>query len=622
METFAPALTDFHLLRPWWLLALLPTLLVAWLLTRQQRQSGSWQQVIAPELLPFLVDGSSVKRHRSVVLLGLIGWVLATLAMSGPTWQRMPVPVHKQESALVVLFDLSPSMLAQDLKPNRLTRARLKLIELLQQRKEGTTALVAYAGEAFVVSPLTDDAATVAALAPALDPNIMPSPGSNIEAATEKAVELALNAGVNQADVLLISDGVAPEAKDKLSSLLREHGDFRLSVMGIGTAEGAPIPLPNGGFAKDNRGAIVVPGLDQSELSGLATRFGGRYTSLTADDSDIKYLSDGFSIRPGAPDKQLDRTFDSWHDFGYWLALPLLPILLLAFRRGALASLLLLPMLLASPESAHAFGWQDLWLTPDQQGARALEKGDLESARETFDDPQWKAAATYRDGDYDAAAELYEENSPQAHYNRGNALAKAGKLDEALKSYQQALEMEPQMEDAQFNRDLVEKLLQNQQNQQQSSSQDQQSQQDAGDQQQNSQNSSQSDQQQDDNQQSPDHAQSEGQPSSQEPQEREQGEQSNPPQDRDEQDKQPRETTQTPRNDGEPNKAPETGGQPQAMSEETMSDEEKQAMEQWLRKIPDDPGGLLRRKFEDQYQKNIEMQRRGLLPRGNSEQRW
>lgn len=636
-------LADFHLLRPWWLLALLPAVLAAWWFYRQQNHSGSWQQVIAPELLPFLVDGSAVTRRRSLVVVALFGWLLTTLAMAGPTWERTPLPVHKQESALVVLFDLSPSMLVQDLKPNRLTRARLKLIELLQQRKEGTTGLVAYAADSFVVSPLTDDAATVAALVPALDPNIMPGQGSNVEAALNKGIELALNAGLDQADILLITDEISIEAQDEIASLLRGMGNFRLSVLGIGTPDGAPIPLGSGGFAKDRSGAIVIPKLDERSLRSLASHHDGRFSSLSADDSDIRYLADGFNIKPGSPSKQLDRTFDSWHDLGYWLVLPLLPILLLAFRRGLLAGLLVLP-LLGSPQQAMAFGWDDLWLTPDQQAARAMSEGDTKNAQQTFKNPNWKAAAAYRNGDYDGAEQLYQQESATAQYNRGNALAKAGKLDEALQSYNKALNLEPDMEDAKANRELVEQLLKQQQDQQQNqqgdSSEDQKNQQqdqnNSQDQNDQQQNQSESDQQDDENSSSSSQNQSQDN-------QQQQDKQSTDPQNNDsrnddqQQDSSGSDQQDAPQEEQKQQQAPqkpdqqvtdgeaeqtEAKGQPQQVEAPEMSDEEKQAMEQWLRKIPDDPGGLLREKFRYEAKKRNYEQRRGISPPGNAEQRW
>ncbi len=663
LATFVATIAaEFHFLRPHWLYALIPACVgCIWLLHRQ-KQAGSWDQVISPQLLPFLLDSVPVKQRRLLPFLALSGWILTCLAMAGPTWERTPLPVHKQENALVILFDLSPSMLAQDLKPNRLTRARLKLIDLLKLREEGTTALIAYSGESFVVSPLTDDADTVAALIPALDPYIMPSHGSLVESAIEQAVELVLNAGLVQGNFLLVTDGVSASAQTTLNQTIKEHGDFKLSILGIGTKDGAPIPLGNGGFAKDKGGSIVIPKLDIHRLQKLANLNGGHFTQLTTDDADIQYLTEPFNIESDSPSKQLERTFDSWSDQGYWMIFPALILLLLAFRRGLLACLVMAPML-SIPQPSHALSWEDLWSRSDQQAAQAMSKGDSETAQQQFKDPNWKAAAAYRNGDFDKAAELYSdsnnnknsESQNQAnHYNQGNALAKNGKLEEAIKSYEKALTQNPDNEDAQFNKDLIEKLLQQQQQQQQqdgdSSNQDQQqddqnSQQSEGDQ-------SQGDQSQSEQNQEGQNQQNESQKndSQQNESQEENSQDSQSPQDSSNEDsdtessknKQESEQENTPTEEPKSAEGSESDensdsaegsdsakgsnhakGSPEELSTEQMSEEEKQAMEQWLRKIPDDPGGLLREKFRYEAKKRTYERRRGInQPPKQDEERW
>tara|TARA_R110000822_G_scaffold60287_12_gene150258 strand:+ start:760 stop:2631 length:1872 start_codon:yes stop_codon:yes gene_type:complete len=618
------ALSEFHFLRPLWLLAIFPALGACGWLYRHQNNSGSWEQVISAELLPLLLDRIPVKQRRALPLLALIGWLLGALGMAGPTWEQTPLPVHKQESALVVLFDLSPSMLSQDLKPNRLTRARLKLIDLLQQRNEGTTALVTYAADAFVVSPLTDDANTIAALVPALDPNIMPERGSNIEAAIEQSIELVFNAGLIQGDLLLVTDGIHKYAHDSLNETIRNMGDFRLSILGVGTEDGAPIPLGDGGFAKDNNGSIVIPRLNPSSLKKMTNRHGGRYSNLTADDTDIKYLSDGFSVQTDTPGKQLERTFDTWNDQGYWAVLPLLFILLLAFRRGLIACLLIAPFI-AAPQTSYAFGWDDLWSTPDQQAAKAMIEGNTEKAQERFQDPQWKASAAYRNGDFETAEQLYNDNTATDHYNRGNALAQAGKLEEAIKGYDQALSLSPESEDALFNKELVEQLLQQQQQEPQQDPQDSDSSQDQQDQQDqqksDQQNSGQNDSQQDQSSPSDDNPSNdvqnpEDKPSPSDDSSQNQDEQK--PKEKSEQNKEQNNPQQP--NEEEPSAKQ---GTPVETASLNMSDEEKQAMEQWLRRIPDDPGGLLREKFRYESKKRNYERRRGInTTSDHDEERW
>ena len=645
-------LAEFHFLRPHWLYALIPACIgCVWLLYRQ-KQAGSWDQVISPQLLPFLLDSVPVKQRRLLPFLALFGWILACLAMAGPTWERTPLPVHKQENALVILFDLSPSMLAQDLKPNRLTRARLKLIDLLKLREEGTTALIAYSGESFVVSPLTDDADTVAALIPALDPYVMPSHGSLVESAIEQAVELVLNAGLVQGNFLLVTDGVSASAQTRLNQTIKEHGDFKLSILGIGTKDGAPIPLGNGGFAKDKNGSIVIPKLDIHSLQKLANLNGGHFTQLTADDADIQYLAEPFNIESDSPSKQLERTFDSWSDQGYWMIFPVLILLLLAFRRGVLACLVIAPML-SIPQPSHALSWEDLWSRSDQQASQAMSEGDTETAQQQFKDPNWKAAAAYRNGDFDTAVELYSDNANNPnnrnenqtnHYNQGNALAKSGKLEEAIESYEKALTQNPDNEDAQFNKDLIEKLLQQQQQQQQdgdSSNQDQQQDgqngqqsegdQSQGDQSQGDQNqegqNQQNDSQENDSQQN--ESQEENSQSSQDSSDEASDTESSKNKQDSEQEDTPTEEPKSaegskPNDDSDSTESPDPSqGSPQELSTEQMSEEEKQAMEQWLRKIPDDPGGLLREKFRYEAKKRTYERRRGInQPPKQDEERW
>ena len=153
-------LGDFHFLRPFWFLGLIPILMI-WLVYRSQdKGSGGWEGVINPMLADYLIDRGEVISEftkRVQFLLWLIAWLLACTALAGPTWEKLPEPVAKKVSALIIVLDLSPSMLAQDIKPSRIMRARYKLIDILNLRKEGLTALVVYSGGAHLVSPLTDD---------------------------------------------------------------------------------------------------------------------------------------------------------------------------------------------------------------------------------------------------------------------------------------------------------------------------------------------------------------------------------------------------------------------------------------------------------------------------------
>ncbi len=626
----------FHWLRPEWLLGLVPAVLLSVLLWRRRQHRSHWQSVIAADLLPHLLEGQASGHSRRLYIALGCCWLLACIALAGPSWKKLPQPVHKTESALVILMDLSPSMLAEDLKPSRLVRTKHKLTDLLQARREGLTALVVYAGEAHVVSPLTDDTATIESLLPALSPQLMPLRGSNTEMAVEKALSLFNETGIRHGQILLATDGVTEEAAREVKSLLQDSG-IQLSILGTGTDEGAPIPTAQGGFAKDRQGGIVIASLESQRLRNLSHALGGRYTRLRLDDSDIEWLTKQ-GPRLSEQTRELEREFDTWQEYGHWVAVALLPVLLLCFRRGLV--LALIPLLLF-PDQSQALSWDDLWLTGDQQGQRQLEAGDPKQAAEKFTTPQWRGAARYKSGEYEAALEDFSKgDTAKDHYNRGNAFARSGKLDEALAAYEQALERDPDFEDARFNHKLVEQLRdqqQSSQDQEQQSDQNQDAnqsqsennqQQDADQDSSQSQNQSQQDQTGNDSQ--PQDSSSDAssrdtesdkseQPSAGDQQQPETKTADGPDQDEQEQLKQ-QQAQQAAEDDG--NDTAEQKAQANAESE--LSPEEQQAMEQWLRQIPDDPSGLLRRKFKYQYDQRRKAYRAGTWepPQNRANERW
>jgi len=627
----AQFMSDFHWQRPYWLLGIAAAILTALYLLRGHAQSNSWKQVINPELLPHLLQGAISRQQKWPLLALAIAISIASVAMAGPSWEKLPQPIHKTESALVVLLDLSPSMMAQDIKPSRLVRARLKLIDLLKQRQEGLSALIAYAGEAYTVTPLTDDTETIISLLPSLSPGVMPLGGSNTEMAIDQALTLFKDAGLMQGEILLVTDGVTDDAIDTIDDQLSTN--FRLSILGVGSAEGAPIPIQNGGFAKDRSGAIVLAKLNTGELSTLANRNRGRYRTLSNSDSDISDLVSQPQLMSERT-RQLEREFDTWIDRGAWFCLLLIPFAALSFRKGWLLTLPLL--LLAQPEKSYALDWQDAWQTKDQQAQKLLHDDKAAQAAETFKRQDWKAAAQYRAGDYEAAAQSYaSDNSAAGRYNLGNALTKNGKLEDAIKAYDEALERDPDFEDAANNKSVVEELLKQQQEQQQKDDSQQNSdenseqnkddsQSENGDQQP----SDQSGQNQNSDQDSSD-SQDSDQPSENTDQNQSDEESQNQPsQDQSAQDGESSESQQDQQQPGQrssaeqPQENSEMSGQTAAETE--LSDEEQQAMEQWLRKIPDDPSGLMRKKFEHQYRQRRKEYQQGTWqpPANEANKRW
>jgi Ca-activated chloride channel family protein len=581
-------IAEFHFIRPYWLLALIPYLAILVVMLRNKLSQGNWSAVCDAALLPYLLQQKAVSQSRWPITTGAIAALLVIIALAGPTWERLPSPVFRNDSALVIALDLSRSMDAADIKPSRLVMARYKIADILKQRKDGQTALLVYAGDAFTVTPLTDDSETIDSQLSALNTDIMPSQGSNTVSALEKAVELFTQAGLQKGQILLVTDGVD---MDKTLAAVKSLDKYQLSILGIGTDDGAPIALPEGGFLKDEQGNIVVPKLNSSALARLAKAGNGVYQTITADNADIQAVLANVDRSVQQQGKQNDNlVLDQWAEKGPWLLLLVLPLAALTFRKGLLcfALLLMLPL----PKNSYALGWQDLWQTRDQQAQQAYKKQDYAKAAEQFDNPDWKAAAHYKAGEYDKALEsLKSSKSESSAYNQGNALAKAGQLDEAIKAYEKALAVHPNDSDAKHNKEVVEKELEKQQNQQQDDKQQSKD---------NSQQNKDKEQSEKSGEQKPEQNKDEDKPE-QKPEQKQSDQQQS------EENKQQQDTAEEKKPEEQKNQQAEQGKDDKKQAKEQApvnaepTDEQQQANEQWLKRIPDDPAGLLKRKFKYQY---------------------
>ncbi len=607
MDALLPAdfLANFQFLRPLWLLALVPAVLFVAALWRLNSSVTAWDRAIDKDLLPYLLDRSKNASQRTPLLLLLAVWVLSSLALAGPVWEKLPQPVQKREDALVIVLDLSLSMFAPDHSPSRVDLAKRKLRDILALRGEGQTALVVYAGDAHTVTPLTDDVVTIEALVPSLNPNIMPLFGSDPVSALEIAIDLLKNTDGGSGKILLMTDGIAGYDEEQTIADLLDGSGNELLVMGIGTEEGAPIRTNDGNFLTDERGTIIVPKLNKNLLSSLANRVGGRYHDIQLADSDLAYLLSDLNPLDDEALSDVEEEFDVWYEAGPWLLLLVLPLAAFAFRRGWL---LVLPLLVATsvltpvqPLMAAEFGptvdiqineegfplpseaeagfswsetWRNLWQTPDQRGAEAMGESQYGEAARLFESTDWRGAASYRGGNYEAAIASFAANpTADGHYNRGNALALSGNYAEAITAYNIALGLDGTHAEALQNKEIVEQLLQEQEAEE--------GEQDEGD-------SEDSDSQQ--NSESESDQQEEN--SEQQDQESQEGDQEQQEQDQQQQDAP--EEQESSESNSEQNTASET---------ENQEFEEQQALEQWLRRIDDDPGELLRRKFRYQYRK-------------------
>ncbi|MCU1752238.1 vWA domain-containing protein [Pseudomonas sp. 6D_7.1_Bac1] len=563
-----------HWFRPWWLL-LLPLLgWLLWQLWHRQKRAGRWQMILPPAFHATLLSGGNGRESKVPwIALGL-AWVLAVLALLGPGWERVEQSAQKPADPLVVLLELTPEMLATDVLPNRLEQARRKLFDLLQARSDAQTAIVVYAGSAHTLVPLSDDLATSRNLLEALKPSIMPQAGHRADLAVTRALTLLNRGALGQGRILLIGSSLSEQERQGIRQALGDQAPQWL-MLGIGTPQGAPVTDQHGSFLKDTQGGILVPRLDGPSLKTFASEMDGRYRQAQLDDSDLRDLGLLDSPHRLRSDGQTLR-LDTWADQGYWLLLPLLLLTACAARRGWL---LCLPLLFMLPQPSYAFEFNDLWLRPDQQGQQLLKQHQPAEAATHFQNPQWQGVALYEAGEYTAAAERFAEgNDARAHYNRGNALAKSGELEAAIDAYEQALELQPDLRPALTNKALVEALIK---------------------------------------QKAPTPP---GEPEKADDEENPQTQQTAPqgaatqPSTSDEQ----KTDTQTAPSRNEANNESQTDSPPQPgnnevpgselgdeqrttpplrSAEANFDGERRQALEQWLRKIPDEPGELLRRKF-------------------------
>ncbi|MCL1076890.1 VWA domain-containing protein [Parashewanella spongiae] len=449
---------SLHFIRPEWLWALLPLLGLLFFLWRNQDSNTAWSRYIAPHLAHLLMDSGKQSSRTSLLVASFI-WLIGILALSGPALTKETLPVFASTQGRVIVMDMSLSMYATDLAPNRLSQAKFKAIDLLKEIKEGETGLIAYAGDAFTISPLTRDSATLQNLLPTLTPDIMPVLGSDAASGLTQAVTLLKNGGHLKGDIILLTDGInSNQLSDAKKALAGEN--YRLAIMGFGTKQGAAIRLPNGQLLRDNADQVVVAKTEYDILSQLTNDYQGVVTHNSVDDSDVKRIAHWFSVDDSA--KLTDQQGEAWLDLGPYLSLLLLPLLLLSFRKGFSVAALFFVLSLP-PAPAEAALWEDLWQTQNQQAQQAYQDKDYQRAAGQFNDPQWQASADYKAGNYQKALEGFEQDSSaESLYNQGNSLMQLNKLKEAQQRYQQAIDKNPDFADAKHNLDLAKQLEQQQ----------------------------------------------------------------------------------------------------------------------------------------------------------------
>ena len=690
-------LEQLHFTQPLWLLALIPLLLLLRLGFNSASSSKAWDKIIDPNLLPVLLQGKQSGSGRFAKFLLALGWLIGVIALADPVWEKIPRPIFQTNAARVLVLDLSNSMLIDDLKPNRLARAKFKVEDILSLDEEGQTGLVLFAGDAFTASPLTRDTETIRSLLKILTPQLMPAQGSRADLGLLKAHELFKQSGITHGQVLLIADGVSRSAAaiDAVKDLKKDG--HTVSVLGVGTEAGGELRFRN------NQNVSVK--LEVDKLTEIAKQGGGKYHLITTNNADLSQVLMAHKAVNDATENNLqeqDINNEEWNSTGPLIVLLLLPLAALAFRRGWLLNIAFMAIsggVLLQPQPVMAFTLDDLWTTlsqnKEQQADVALQNQQYEKASELSQVPFRRGTAEYKQGKFEQALQNFKKSEgADARYNEGNSQAKLKKYEEAIKSYDEALSLNPDMADAKENKKAIEELLKKQQEQKNAENdsnkdskkdseensendsksndkKDQQNSEGKEGQQKGEQGEESADKSQNSEDQQKNNKEKEGKSSEENKQkenDQNQFSDANKALDKEQQDKKENEVSDPEDKQKEKDESEKNGQQKGEQKDKQMSsdqdvekdgeqadkqqdesiaeqeqekiqkeldeeakqnalkqsgkekaddltEEEKMAAEQWLRRIPDDPGGLLRRKFRSQYQ-----QRRGNAD--NSEQPW
>ncbi|KAB2824807.1 vWA domain-containing protein [Aliivibrio finisterrensis] len=417
---------QFHFIRPWWLLVLLPLALLVYLRWKQDSKN-EWQDVLPDHLRSALtINDMGWKKQLPLKLLS-VSMFIAIIVCAGPTWEREPSPFGEDKAALLIVLDNSPSMLQKDLAPSRLERSKQKIRDLLNERKGGKTGLVVFSGSAHLAMPLTKDNSVFAPFLAAINPDIMPVEGKSAESALA-LIEPQL--GDNSAGtVLLISDGVNPKTIQAYEEYF-QNSSHQLLVLAAG-----------------NKDKVSDNPMDLSSLQTLARKSNGSVVEVTVDDRDIQSLNNKIQRH-----MQLNNeSAMPWKDMGYYLLFLVALLMLSWFRKGWLVKWCLVvcvvfPTLYSTPTYAENVslkvkteepvstvtlwqkitdGWMDLWLTADQQGQWYFEQSDYLKAAKQYQDPLKKGTAYYYAGEYQLAHSAFlQVKSDLGLFNAANALAR------------------------------------------------------------------------------------------------------------------------------------------------------------------------------------------------------
>ena len=454
-------LANFQFLNPLWLVLLAPTWWLIWTYCRHPRQQSMWRRICDPRLLDSMLAEKPDSSGN-----GWLAWILAIvltlglLSAAGPGWRKQSYPMMESASARVLVLDLSRAMLVEDVRPRRFTHAVAAAKEIVSADFDGETGLVVFAGAAFVVSPLSRDATTLLAFLDALDPSTMPGDGTRMDLAIGSAQGLLAASIAGRGQIIIVTAGAGDNNAAIAAVLKAVKQGHQISVLAIGTAEGGPLLDTEGGLLRDSQGRVLLTKTNFALLDRIARIGNGVLVTMTGasamEDLLMSRLGASQLIESGQAG---DNSARAAANDGVWIVLLMLPLALLLFRRN-LIWMLLLGVTFPGDGELYAREWNLFFNHPEQLAFEAYQQGDFQASYELSSNPALQGSAYYRSGQYQRALESYSKDESAASiYNRGNTLAQQQEFAAAIIAYQKALELNPGLGPARYNKRLLELYL-------------------------------------------------------------------------------------------------------------------------------------------------------------------
>ncbi len=434
---------DFHFVRPEYLWIGIPAVFVIILGFLFYKQSNSWKKNIAKHLLPYVVQKGTSWKSRLIHLSVLLMFALGFVGFLGPTWDQIKTPAKKIESQFVIALDLSQSMLATDISPTRLERAKFKIHDLLDANPRAETSLLVFAGSTHTAIPFTTDYKIITDQLDGLKPRMMPIKGTGFNVLFNKIDSLFIE---NKAEgkLLLITDDLADLSIEKVSTFIQRN-NVQIYIYPFATQIGTIIPLTK-----------ELSILDQEKLNSLNAFEKVAVLDMTLDNSDVKDLALAISDDIVFDDKSEEEE-ENWQDRGYWFIFPLAFLFLFSFRKGWSLNILIITLTLSScseqtKEKTREFEFKDLLYTQAYQAQKEFDSGNYSEAAKGFEDPVRKGVAYFKAGDYISARIAFERDSTNMGlYNLGLTYAKLGELEKSREIFEQVLKRDPSNKNASSN---------------------------------------------------------------------------------------------------------------------------------------------------------------------------